>query len=123
MTAVARLAAFSLDCDDPIALADFYHRLTEWPIAFSADNFVALSGGSVWLTLQKVDAYVPPSWPDAAVPKQAHLEFAAADLDSAQEAVEKLGATSAAVQSNPDTWRVMLDPAGHPFCLTTLIPE
>jgi hypothetical protein len=22
----------------------------------------------------------------------------------------------------PDRWRVLLDPAGHPFCLTTQIP-
>jgi hypothetical protein len=27
------------------------------------------------------------------------------------------------VQPSPDRWRVLIDPAGHPFCLTTLIPE
>ncbi|MEU7863688.1 VOC family protein [Nonomuraea sp. NPDC049141] len=32
------------------------------------------------------------------------------------------GATKATDQPNPDRWRVLLDPAGHPFCVTTLIP-
>jgi hypothetical protein len=25
-------------------------------------------------------------------------------------------------QPSPDVWRVLLAPAGHPFCITTLIP-
>jgi hypothetical protein len=35
---------------------------------------------------------------------------------------ERLGARPAATQPAPDRWRVMFDPAGHPFCLTTQIP-
>jgi hypothetical protein len=27
------------------------------------------------------------------------------------------------VQPSPDRWRVLLDPAGHPFCLSVQIPE
>jgi hypothetical protein len=23
----------------------------------------------------------------------------------------------------PESWRVLIDPAGHPFCITNLIPE
>ena len=34
-----------------------------------------------------------------------------------------LGATRADEQPNPDHWRVLIDPAGHPFCITTLIPD
>ena len=33
------------------------------------------------------------------------------------------GATKAAVQSSPERWRVLIDPAGHPFCLSTLTPD
>jgi hypothetical protein len=33
------------------------------------------------------------------------------------------GATSAAVQPAPQARRILLDPAGHPFCLTTMIPR
>ncbi|MGZ4735335.1 MAG: hypothetical protein ACXV8R_07005 [Acidimicrobiia bacterium] len=26
-------------------------------------------------------------------------------------------------QPSPELWRVLVDPAGHPFCITTLIPD
>ncbi|MGB8997061.1 MAG: VOC family protein [Pseudonocardiaceae bacterium] len=34
-----------------------------------------------------------------------------------------LGARRAPEQPAPDRWRVLLDPAGHPFCVSTQIPE
>jgi hypothetical protein len=34
-----------------------------------------------------------------------------------------IGGRKAGVQPDPDHWRVLLDPAGHPFCLTTLLPD
>ena len=34
-----------------------------------------------------------------------------------------LGAVKATTQSAPDRFLVFLDPAGHPFCLSTMIPE
>ncbi len=42
-----------------------------------------------------------------------------ASRDPATAAIE---ATKAGEQPSPDGWRVLLDPAGHPFCVTTLIP-
>ena len=38
------------------------------------------------------------------------------------ERAEALGARLADPQ--PDSrWRVLLDPAGHPFCITTVVPR
>lgn len=49
-------------------------------------------------------------------PQQAHLDLRVDDLDVAEAAVIALGATRHEVQ--PDlTFRVFLDPAGHPCCL------
>jgi hypothetical protein len=45
------------------------------------------------------------------------------DLDTEESRILALGATKAEVQPNPESWRVLIDPAGHPFCITTLIPE
>jgi hypothetical protein len=45
------------------------------------------------------------------------------DLDGQEARMLALGATKADVQPNPDNWRVLVDPAGHPFCITTLMPE
>jgi hypothetical protein len=45
------------------------------------------------------------------------------DLDVAEAAAIKVGATKATTQPSPELWRVLLDPAGHPFCITTQIPD
>jgi hypothetical protein len=39
------------------------------------------------------------------------------DLDAAATRCIELGATLPADQPG-ETWRVLLDPSGHPFCLT-----
>jgi predicted enzyme related to lactoylglutathione lyase len=82
---------------------------------------IQLSG--VWLTMQRVDAYTPPTWPDPTVPQQSHLDFAVDDLESAEQVALQAGAELAGEQPSPDRWRVLVDPAGHTFCLSTLIPE
>jgi predicted enzyme related to lactoylglutathione lyase len=43
------------------------------------------------------------------------------DLDAAQTDAVRLGARVATGQTNPELWRILLDPAGHPFCLATEI--
>ena len=123
MTPVARLAAVSLDTSDPAGLAAFYRQLLDLELLFETEEFVALKGASVILTMQRVEDHQAPEWPTGAVPKQLHLELAVDDLDTAEAKAVALGAAKAGTQPSPDTWRVLLDPAGHPFCITTLIPD
>ena len=47
---------------------------------------------------------------------QAHLDFDVDDLDAAEERLLTLGARKADFQP-ASSFRVFLDPAGHPFCL------
>ena len=49
-------------------------------------------------------------------PQQLHLDFDVDDLDVGEEQVLALGARKAEVQPGK-TFRVYIDPAGHPFCL------
>ncbi len=51
------------------------------------------------------------------VPQQAHIDIDVANLDGAEVAVLRLGAQKATTQPRPDRFPVMIDPAGHPFCL------
>lgn len=118
-----RLGAVSLDAADPKALATFYQDLLGLEVLFESDDFVALKGASTLITTQRVDDHREPDWPDNEVPKQVHLELAADDLDEAESFAVSVGARSTPAQDGADHFRVMLDPAGHPFCLTTLIPE
>ena len=49
-----------------------------------------------------------------------HLDVSVSDLDDAVSRAERMGARQAGHQAQPTVWRVMLDPVGHPFCLTTV---
>jgi hypothetical protein len=121
--AVAQNLFVSLDCAEPRPLAEFWAAILGGEIRFTTATAVGVRTDWVWLTAVAIPDYVPPTWPDAVVPKQIHLDLAVGDLAAAVAEAERLGATQTAVQSAPERWRVMLDPAGHPFCLTTAIPR
>lgn len=66
---------------------------------------------------QKVADYRPPIWPGGSI---VHLDLTAGNqLDEPEQRAVALGARVAQPQSDP-RWRVLLDAAGHPFCITTL---
>jgi hypothetical protein len=65
------------------------------------------------LGFQRVTDQAPPSWP--ATVRQGHLGFSVADLDDGERRLLGLGATKAAPQPNEALFRVLIDPAGHPF--------
>ena len=121
--AVARWRSVALDCAEPGPLAEFWAQLLDGTIVFSSDEFVAVQVEQMWLAAVQIPDYQPPSWPDGTMPKQIHLDLAVDDLNEAEAGALALGARKAAEQPSPDRWRVFLDPAGHPFCLTTQIPE
>jgi catechol 2,3-dioxygenase-like lactoylglutathione lyase family enzyme len=123
MVGIARLGAVSIDCTDPTALGEFYRNVLGLEVMFTSENFVALKGAGVLLTFERIDDHRPPDWPDGPAPKQLHLDLAVSDLDAEEARVLALGATKAEVQPRPDKWRVLIDPAGHPFCITNLIPQ
>ncbi|HEY6738342.1 MAG TPA: VOC family protein [Actinopolymorphaceae bacterium] len=118
MRGIARLEAVVLDCPDPLALAEFYSALIGWPLDHDGQTagWVTLKGGEVDLAFQRVEDYTPPKWPGSSRPHQFHLDVQVDDLDTAEAQAVALGATRAEYQPGT-TFRVLLDPAGHPFCL------
>ena len=69
---------------------------------------------------QKAESYEPPVWPPEPGKQgmQMHIEVEVDDLAAAVEHAVELGARVAEHQPQENV-RVMLDPAGHPFCLYT----
>jgi hypothetical protein len=114
----ASLGAIAFDCPDPLALAAFYAALMGEEVGFSTDTFAAFKVNGLWVSMHRVDDYRPPKWPDPDAPQQMHLDLAVDDLDAGELRAIELGATKADPQPSPASWRVMLDPAGHPFCLS-----
>jgi catechol 2,3-dioxygenase-like lactoylglutathione lyase family enzyme len=117
-----RYAAITFDCADPAELARFYGELLDFPVLFSSDDFVMVGReGAAGLGFNRLTDYRPPTWPDPAQEKQAHIELGVDDLEAAEARLLALGAKKPDFQPAPDRWRVLLDPAGHPFCITTLV--
>ncbi|MFI1172488.1 VOC family protein [Streptomyces melanogenes] len=117
-----RFAAVTFDCADPAELARFYGEVFGLPVVYSTDDFVLLGqDGAAGLGFNRLADYRRPTWPDPAQEKQAHIEVGVDDLDSAEAELLALGAVKPEEQPQPDRWRVLLDPAGHPFCITTLV--
>jgi uncharacterized glyoxalase superfamily protein PhnB len=118
---VGKLASISLDTTDPSTLADFYGRLLGMQRIYQRPDgsVIALSDGTIALTVMFAADHLPPTWPNPGQQQQLHLDVAVTDLPRAVADAVKLGATEAQHQPMPDVWRVLLDPAGHPFCLTT----
>jgi len=113
----------TLDCAEPDKLAAFWAAMLGGEIVFTTAQAVGVRAEHVWLSAMRVDGYRPPTWPDDTVPKQVHLDLGVDDLGAAVAAAARLGAAEARFQPAPHARRIMLDPAGHPFCLTTGIPK
>lgn len=115
--AIARYPSVVIDCPDALALARFYGALLDWPVTEGDPSWVSIRGaeGQV-IEFQQVDDYRAPVWPAQEHPQQMHLDVVVDDLDEAEAATIALGATKHDHQPG-ETFRVFLDPAGHPFCL------
>jgi hypothetical protein len=72
----------------------------------------------IGLSFQTESRYVRPVWPaDVGDPQmQIHLDVEVRDLDAVVDFARSLGAELADFQPQ-ELVQVMLDPAGHPFCL------
>jgi catechol 2,3-dioxygenase-like lactoylglutathione lyase family enzyme len=126
-----RVAAVTIGAPKPLELAAFYARMLGWTVAVEEgprpgappeDGWAQLRppAGQTGPTLNfEYEAhYAPPVWPSR--PGQQHitehLDIAVDDLGGAVAWALEAGATLASHQPQSDV-RVMLDPAGHPFCL------
>jgi catechol 2,3-dioxygenase-like lactoylglutathione lyase family enzyme len=107
----------NLDCADPAALVDFYHAVLGWEITYRDENYGMISANGTAIGFGKVADYQLPRWPEADSPKRFHLDLSVDDLDKAEASCLELGAGKPEFQPGADRWRVLTDPAGHPFCI------
>lgn len=120
-----------LDCADVDVMARFYRDVFGWEIA-ARDTPEGRQGGQGWIAMRVPDGpsvsfqaeqwYEPPTWPEVsgALTKMMHFEVGTDDLDAAIALVVLAGGSEASPQPadrDGSLLRVMLDPAGHPFCL------
>jgi Glyoxalase-like domain len=124
-----RITGPVLDAADAVGLARFYERLLGWTMVECEgprdgyppeDGWAKLRSpdGDLKLEFQWEQLYKPPVWPAAPGEQQMmiHLDIEVDDLDAGVTWAIEAGAILAEHQPQDDV-RVMLDPAGHPFCL------
>jgi catechol 2,3-dioxygenase-like lactoylglutathione lyase family enzyme len=115
-----RLETVCIDCADAHVLAAFYGQLLGWDVTTREPQWVLMRdpGGGTGLSFQADANYRPPTWPEhaEAQDKMIHLDIKVDDLDAAVEHAVACGARVADHQPQQRV-RVLLDPAGHPFCL------
>lgn len=126
-----RLSGPVIGCRDASELADFYAALLGWNVVDRYEDKWALvksPAGDQKLEFQREEPFVPPVWPTVMGEQQMgmHLDVAVENLGAGPERAARffafidhavsLGARLAEHQPQEHV-RVLLDPAGHPFCL------
>jgi catechol 2,3-dioxygenase-like lactoylglutathione lyase family enzyme len=127
------VTSVTLGAPDPRALADFYARMLGGSVVATdppgpgqppEDGWAQVKppAGRLGLTLnfEYEPDYTPPTWPSEPGKQQImeHLDIWVDDLAPAAAWAVSVGARLADYQPQ-DNVRVLLDPAGHPFCLFT----
>jgi catechol 2,3-dioxygenase-like lactoylglutathione lyase family enzyme len=114
-----------LDSGDSERLSDFYSELLGWkkfkPNAEFIMVFDESKEGAPFLLFQEIENYEPPVWPSTPGRQQtmAHLDFHVDDIGEGVKHAISCGAKLAGSQFD-DSWRVLIDPAGHPFCICAM---
>lgn len=122
-----------LDAPDVAELTRFYEQFLGWEVEELAGPRPGFPPGDGWSRLRPADGstkieiqgerhYARPVWPGAPGTQgmQMHLDIWVEDVAAGVEWAIACGATEAEHQPadrDPSRLRVMLDPAGHPFCL------
>lgn len=115
---VATLAMFTIDCAVVGPVAEFWAKMLGLESVAASEDYAMLKGpDGPAIGFGKVEGYQAPGWPNKHGSKQFHFDLAVPDIDAATQKCVDLGATL--IDDQPgETWRVLLDPAGHAFCLT-----
>ena len=113
--AVGKLKTVVLDAPDIARLSAFYSELAGWTQRYADHEWVTMTTGDGWrIGLQSAPDHVPPQWPDASHPQQAHLDLRVPDLAAGTQKAVEVGAEL--VRQN-ERWNTLTDPAGYPFDL------
>ena len=122
-----RATSVTVAAPEPLKLAAFYARLLGVDIAHcdppregepDTAGWGQIRTESLTLNFEFEKCWQPPVWPAQSERQVAtqHLDIWVADLVSAVRWAVECGARLAEAQPQEDV-RVMIDPAGHPFCL------
>ena len=113
-----RATSVTVGAPDPVALARFYASLLGTEPSAEEPGWAQVRSERLTMNFEREEHFQRPVWPaepGRPVATQ-HLDLWVDDLDAAVAWAQECGAQLAGHQPQDDV-RVLLDPAGHPFCL------
>jgi catechol 2,3-dioxygenase-like lactoylglutathione lyase family enzyme len=113
---IGRIHSVVFDAADIKATAALYAQLAGFKEDYIDEYWVTQktpAGDRV--CFQIAPDHIPPRWPDPKYPQHFHLDFRTPDMAADVERAISLGATR--LEGGGESWTVLADPAGHPFCL------
>jgi predicted enzyme related to lactoylglutathione lyase len=78
-----------------------------------------VEGDGIKIGFGKIEGFRPTQWPDGTGAKRFHLDLQVDDIEGATESLCAIGASQPDFQPGAGRWRVLLDPDGQPFCLSS----
>lgn len=105
-----------LDSANIEGLASFYTQLAGFKEHYADGDWITLMTPEGYrLAFQNAPDHIAPQWPSQEQPQQFHLDFRTPDMAGDVARAISLGATR--LEGGGETWTVLADPSGHPFCL------
>lgn len=115
-----KLRAIVLDSDNFRELAEFYVKLLGGTLQRCTKDYAAVvfPKSDIIYYFQTAANYSPPVWPEEVNKQQQmiHMDYVTGNVEQAVEHALSCGASLAPTQFL-DNSTVLLDPAGHPFCI------
>lgn len=120
MPPTIRTTSVTVMAPDPGALAEFYARLLGTTVSAREPDWAQLRTDNLTINVEHEQQWSAPVWPATAGTQHStqHLDLFVEDLAAATDWALECGARLASSQPQDDI-RVLVDPAGHPFCLFT----
>ncbi|MBB4894740.1 putative enzyme related to lactoylglutathione lyase [Streptomyces olivoverticillatus] len=116
-TAIGRLLGVGFGGHDGKALAAFWAAVLGWEVTQTfGDAAAMISDGTTSHVFYTARDFKAPDWP--ADELAFHFELGVDDVAAAEERLIALGANKPEHQPGGAHWTVLLDPSGHPFCVT-----
>jgi catechol 2,3-dioxygenase-like lactoylglutathione lyase family enzyme len=113
---IGRIHSVVFDAADIGATAAFYRQLAGFKEDYVDEDWITLrTPGGERVCFQLAPDHIPPRWPDPQYPQHFHIDFRTPDMAADVERAVALGAMR--LEGGGDSWTVLADPAGHPFCL------
>ncbi|MFD5623637.1 VOC family protein [Streptomyces yangpuensis] len=101
----ATVSCSAWNCDDPKAMADFYHQLTGWQIMAVEDTHTMIGTEQQMMVFARQDGFKAPNWPADTL--TFHLDFRVEDTEAAGVQLVKAGRTKPDFQPGEGQWTVL----------------